>query len=97
MRDRRFESRQAANEPVELSWPGDSGVDHSGTGVLHNVSVSGAAVWLDRPIATNTKARVTIRGVTVTAAVRSCTRSRSGFMIGIEFDPEFQGAVRTKM
>jgi hypothetical protein len=97
MRDRRFESRQAASEQVELSWPGDTGVDQACTGILQNVSVSGSAVWLERPIPTNTKVRASIRGVSVTASVRSCVRSKSGFMLGIEFDPEFQGAVRTKM
>jgi hypothetical protein len=96
MRDRRFELRQAANEQVELSWPGDAGVDQACTGILHNVSVSGSAIWLERPIPTNTKVRASIRGATVNASVRSCARSKSGFMVGIEFDPEFQGSVRTK-
>ena len=97
MGDRRFEKRHAASEPVEIVWPaeGESNT-HQAVGTLRDVSRSGARLYLEKPVPLNTSLRATIRGVALTATVRSCTRKAPFFVIGIEFDPQFQGRVKTR-
>ncbi|MBZ5601737.1 MAG: PilZ domain-containing protein [Acidobacteriia bacterium] len=95
MGDRRFETRRPALEPVALVWTA-AAAEHQDTGTLRDVSRSGARIHLEHPVPVNTSVRATIRGVAVTAQVRSCARKAPGFIIGLEFDPEFQGKVRTR-
>jgi len=94
MRDRRDEPRHPSGEHVEVCWSDDAGVDQSCTGVLQDFSRSGARIRFDRPVRTKTKVRLTIGAKVLRGAVRSCVRLQSGYMLGIEFDPEYQGILK---
>jgi hypothetical protein len=91
MRDRRDEPRHAARERVELSWNDAAGAEQSMSGMLRDVSRSGASLRLDRPIPINVKVRVTIRGNALIGTVKSCVRIGPQCQAGVEFDPEFHG------
>jgi hypothetical protein len=93
MKDRRFEPRRAARERVELSWTDQKSADQALSGILRDVSKSGASVRTDHPVRINTKMRLAIRGTVVTATVKSCVRVGPQCQLGLEFDPEFHGAV----
>jgi len=99
MGDRRFETRHPASEPVEVCWPAaaeNRPADQQQTGTLRDVSRSGARFYLDVPVPINSSVLATIRGEQVVASVRFCIRKAPGFLIGIEFEPEYQGKVKTR-
>jgi hypothetical protein len=95
MGDRRFEIRNPANEQVELCGLDESGANRTWTGTLHDLSKSGARIRLDRTIKINTKLRVKIREQELGAVIRSCAKTPSAYMLGIEFDSEYQGPTKT--
>lgn len=92
--DRRIEGRYAANEEVELIVPGASGRETRG-GTLRDLSRSGARVRMERAIPINTAIRIKIRDRELNARVRSCARMPGGYAVGIEFENEFEGPLRT--
>jgi hypothetical protein len=96
MRDRRFEPRHPTNEQVGVSWRDETGVDQACTGILMDVSRSGARVRLERPVRAKAAVRVVIRDKELSGSVKSCVRARAGFLLGLEFDPEFQGIVTAR-
>ena len=95
MRDRRFEPRQAANESVEVRWTEATGADRLCSGVVRDLSRSGASIVLDHPIHVLTPVRVTIRNQELNARVRFCIRAQTGFVLGVELRPDSQGLLQT--
>jgi len=90
MRDRRFEPRHTANDPVEVSWPGGTG-----SGILRDYSRSGARIEMEHPVKVGTEAHIKVRGLELAGQIRSCVRTQTAaHLLGIEFDPEFQGKIR---
>ncbi|HWZ30686.1 MAG TPA: PilZ domain-containing protein [Bryobacteraceae bacterium] len=96
MRDRRFEPRHPTYENIEIGWAGDAGVDQKCPGVLRDLSRSGARIQLDRPIRLQTPLRIGIRDMELRGRVASCVLVESTYMVGVEFDPEFQGKIKTR-
>jgi hypothetical protein len=96
MRDRRFEPRHETNEPVELFWSDSSGADQAGAANLRDLSRSGASVQSKHPIPVRIPLRISIRDQVLKAQVRSCVRTPSGYLVGVLFDPEFQGRIKAK-
>jgi hypothetical protein len=91
MRDRRFEPRFSAAQQVRLSWP-----DGAASGTLLDLSRSGARVGLDQPVRINTAVRLTLDQTEASAQVRSCVKESTGYVLGVEFDPECQGVLKRK-
>ncbi len=91
MQDRRFEIRHPAADPVELSWDGGMA-----TGSLCDFSRSGARLETDRPVKVESKLRIAVRGLDLSARVVSCVKKSNRYIIGVELDPEFQGALKRK-
>ena len=96
MQDRRLERRDDASEPVEVSWTSDTEVEQTCAGTLRDVSKSGARIRLDRPIRLKTAVKITVRDKEIRARVLSCVRVQSEFRVGVEFDPESQGALKSR-
>lgn len=93
MNDRRFEKRHPAREEVKLAIAAESGAEPR-TGVLLDLSRSGARFRVDSGIAVNTTVRVQIRGNELDGSVKSSKRDRDAFIIGVEFASEYQGDVK---
>jgi hypothetical protein len=87
MRDRRFEPRQELHEAVEVHWADDAGVEQVCAGVLHDVSRSGAGIHMARPVQMRTVVTLKVREIERTARVKSCVRTRTEFVVGVEFEP----------
>jgi len=96
MRDRRFELRHDTNESVELHWTDPSGTVVACPAVIRDLSPSGARIALDRPIRLQTNLRITFRHQDLIAKVRTCNRTRKGFILGIELDTASRGLLTTR-
>jgi hypothetical protein len=95
MRDRRFEPRHVVTETVELHWT-EPTANLQCTGQLCDLSISGARVQIQRPIQVLTPITVTVRERDLRGKVRNCSRHQAEYMLGIEFDPEYQGVVKAR-
>jgi hypothetical protein len=91
MRDRRDESRDPTREPVELRWSDAGGIERRCLGLLRELSRSGARIQSERAVQLQNTVRILVRGSEHLARVRSCVRAERSYMLGLEFDPEFQG------
>jgi hypothetical protein len=91
MRDRRYDLRRKANESVEIHWPEPGGPEIAATGVLKDISRTGARIQMERPIRVQTAIRMAFRDLSLNARVTSCVRVQSTYLLGVEFDTEFQG------
>lgn len=94
MRDRRFEPRQAVTETVELHWT-EPAASLQCAGQVCELSISGARIRVPRPIRVQTRIRLALRGRELQGKVRYCTREEAEYMLGIEFDPEYHGVVKS--
>jgi hypothetical protein len=94
MGDRRFDARLALTENVELQWRGALGPDVRSSGLMLDLSMSGARIRLDRPVAMKTAVTVIVKGREIPATVRYCIRAKTAFIAGVEFQPEYQGILR---
>jgi hypothetical protein len=96
MNDRRYEPRRDSREPIELHWADGAGPEETCTGLLRDVSRSGAGIQLARPVRLQTLVRLTVRNTELKARVKSCIRAGSKFVLGLQFEPEFQGILQEK-
>jgi hypothetical protein len=55
------------------------------TGILEDISASGAGVYVSEPITPGTSVRLVLRDVSVNGAVRYCTPHRRAYRIGVDF------------
>jgi hypothetical protein len=95
MRNRRFESRHVVSEAVELHWT-EPAANLQCTGQLCDLSISGARIQIERPIRVQTPIRFTLQERELRGTVRYCSRHQAEYMLGIEFDAEYQGVVKAK-
>ncbi len=93
MRDRRDEPRNPSKEPVELRWSDTRGVERNCLGILRELSRSGARIQSERAVQLQCTVRIFVRGREHLARVRSCVRGERSYILGLEFDPESQGAL----
>ncbi len=91
MRDRRFDARWTIDESVDLRWQDASGATLKGTGMMQDLSASGARVRVTHSIPVQSPLVVAFNGKEVLATVRYCVRKHGEFVAGIEFLPEYQG------
>jgi hypothetical protein len=94
MRDRRFELRHVTNQPVELRWTGADGSDQGCAGTMRDFSRSGARIELDRPVPVQTAVQVALGEQKLGTRIASCVRAKAAYLVGVEFDPEFQGVIK---
>lgn len=94
-RERRFEPRHTANEPVEISWP-ENGSLQTGPALLRDLSRSGARLHVDHALRVGTPIGIRVREHQLSARVLYCVRSQTEFLLGVELDAESQGVVTAK-
>jgi len=94
MRDRRFDARWTIDESVDLKWQDPSGAAVKGTGMMQDLSASGARLRVNYAIPVQSSLAVSFNGKEVQATVRYCVRKHGEFVAGIEFLPEYQGILR---
>lgn len=94
MRDRRFDVRWTIEESVDLKWQDASGAAVNGTGMMQDLSASGARIRVSHSIPVQSLLAVSFNGKEVRATVRYCVRKHGEFVAGLEFLPEYQGILR---
>jgi hypothetical protein len=88
MRDRRTEVRMLCADMVEVSWMDGAGRDNTVTGLLEDISPSGACLQLETPLALGAPIRWHSSGHKFTGSVRYCVYREIGYFVGVEFVPE---------
>lgn len=73
---------------VELHWQDGEGAGHLSTALLEDTSKHGAGVRTNDPIAAGTRLQVVSRREEFFGLVRYCRPSRTGYLIGIQRDPQ---------
>ena len=90
MEGRRAESRKVMMARAELLWDDPSGASCTAAAMIEDRSFGGAGIYLGKAIAVGTRVQVKAPRQHFWGTVRHCDRvkSRTGFAVGIQFDPE---------
>jgi PilZ domain. len=86
--DRRFNDRVDKNEKVELQWTDATAQTIRISGMLADLSPSGARLHLDRPVPLNTTLRLTLANQEKTGTVRFCTKRVRAYTVGVQFNTQ---------
>ncbi len=82
LRSKRESSRRRTEEPCLVTVMSEQPV--TATGLIIDVSQTGAALLLSNPIDLDTLVSVTYHSATIMGEVRNCVHTRSGFRVGLE-------------
>ncbi|MBZ5591487.1 MAG: PilZ domain-containing protein [Acidobacteriia bacterium] len=85
MQDRRSETRLMCADMVEVQWKEDSGDARSCTGLLEDISPSGACLQLDSPLPLGKTLEIQYRKVRLQGSVCYCFFRDIGYWIGVQF------------
>jgi PilZ domain len=85
MPDRRSEARLMCADMVEVKWKEDSGKICKCTGLLEDISPSGACLQLDSPLALDKKLVIEYRKVRLEGSVCYCFFRDIGYWVGVQF------------
>jgi hypothetical protein len=72
---------------VDIRWRDQSGRLRRGVANLEDISVSGACLQLDRPVALGTAFQIGYPNGELTGKVKYCVFREIGYFLGVEFDP----------
>lgn len=70
---------------VEVQWKEDSGEIYTCTGLLEDISPSGACLQLDSPLAIDKKLMIEYRKVRLEGSVCYCFFRDIGYWVGVQF------------
>jgi hypothetical protein len=84
MPDRRSEARLMCADMVKVQWKEDSG-EVTCTGLLEDISPSGACLQLDSPLALDKKLVIEYRKVRLEGSVCYCFFRDIGYWVGVQF------------
>src|SRR2546426_5952482 len=90
MTKRRNETRFLCSHLVTLRWSDAVGAERKETGILENISASGASVQGEVKVNWGTHIRLLAATHQFRGTVRYCYWRDSGYFLGIEFDPDSQ-------
>ena len=85
MLDRRSETRLLCADMVEVQWKEDSGKVHTCTGLLEDISPSGACLQLDSPLAHGKTLRIEYRKGRLQGSVCYYFFKDIGYWVGVQF------------
>ena len=88
MLDRRSETRLMCADMVGVQWQDESGKKCNCTGLLEDISASGACLQMDDPIALGTSLAIKYRKGHLEGSVCYCFFREIGYWVGVEFDPQ---------
>lgn len=86
MVDRRIEPRMLCADLVDVVWKDPSGRSRRMMANLEDISLTGACIQLDKPIALQSAVRLTHPKGDFAGVVRYCVYREIGYFIGIEFE-----------
>src|SRR5579864_3744361 len=86
MLDRRVEPRMLCADLVDVQWKDKTGRTRRGVANLEDISLSGACLQFDQPIALQTPLRITYPKGVLSGIVRYCVFREIGYFLGIEFE-----------
>ena len=85
MGDRRFATRIARADPVDLRWQDQAGQIQQGLAQLTDISPSGASVQAQRPLRMGTILTLHYQNEDLPATVRHCVKRGTVYVLGVEF------------
>jgi hypothetical protein len=94
MAERRVESRLLCADLVNIDWTDKGGRKRRAVANLEDISLCGACVQLDFPLALGTELRVEHSNGELFAKVRYCVFREIGYFIGLEFDARSQWSLQ---
>lgn len=86
MQERRTEVRMLCADMVEVNWEERSGAGCSATGLLEDISPSGACLQLERAVPVGAALRWKAAGHEFSGKVRYCVYREIGYFVGVEFE-----------
>jgi hypothetical protein len=95
MRDRRFDLRSAGPLEGVVHWRTEAGVNIQASGLMDDLSASGARIRVNRPIPVRSRVDIVVRDKQLPATVRYCTRTGAEFVVGVEFHPGHQDTLQS--
>ena len=85
MLDRRSETRLMCADMVEVEWQEDTGEVRTCTGLLEDISPSGACLQLDSPLALDKTLVIRYRKGRLEGSVCYCFFKEIGYWVGVRF------------
>jgi len=85
--NRRVEPRMLCADLVDVQWKDQNGRTRRGVANLEDISLSGACLQVDRPLALGTALHITYPNGELAGKVKYCVFREIGYFLGIEFDP----------
>src|SRR5229473_6225376 len=87
MLDRRIEPRMLCADLVDVQWKDQTGRTRRGVANLEDISLSGACLQVDRPVALGAALSISYPNGELTGKVRYCVFREIGYFLGVEFEP----------
>jgi hypothetical protein len=94
MYNRRTETRMLCADIVDVQWKDKNGRTRRAVANLEDISISGACVQVDKPIAPQTTLRISYPEGELLGKVCYCVYREIGYFLGIEFEPGFRWSLR---
>jgi hypothetical protein len=88
MHERRMEVRMLSSDMVTVWWKDKKGRTQSVTGLLEDISRSGACFQLETPVPLGVEIEWRTPKQKFTGRVRYCVYREIGYFVGLEFDPK---------
>jgi hypothetical protein len=85
MKDRRTENRMLCADMVQVCWKDQAGRKKSATGLLEDISPSGACLQMEAPVGLGTAIRWRSADSEFKGNVRYCVYREIGYFVGVEF------------
>ena len=85
--DKRIEPRLLCADLVDVQWKDQTGRIRRSVANLEDISLSGACLQVERPVALGTPYRITYPKGILSGTVKYCVFREIGYFLGIEFEP----------
>jgi hypothetical protein len=95
MQERRTEIRMLCADMVEVCWSDQAGRTRKATGLLEDISASGACLQMETAVPLEVQIHWDSPQQAFTGRVRYCVYREIGYFVGVEFEPESRWSKKT--
>jgi hypothetical protein len=95
MQERRTEVRMLCADMVEVCWKDQAGRARKATGLLEDISASGACLQMETDVPLEAQIHWESPQQAFAGRVRYCVYREIGYFIGVEFEPESRWSKET--
>ena len=95
MQERRSEVRMLCADMLEVCWKDQAGRTQKATGLLEDISASGACLQLEAAVPLETEIRWESPQQAFTGRVRYCVYREIGYFAGVKCKPKSRGSQKT--